>query len=104
MVNAALDRVPDPFAAYLPEVVVLIEDYNPDNPDTLGLFEGTPLPHREFDHSGFLPDAIFIYRGALMDAFPEKQELASEVEVTLFHELGHFFGIEEDRLHELGWG
>ena len=64
MVNEALDQVPEEFVRRM-RLVILVEDENPDNPMLLGLYEGVALPHRTFDHAGFLPDAIFIYRNTL---------------------------------------
>lgn len=104
MVNDALDKIPDEFARRMRNVVVLVEDYHPDQPELLGLYEGVSLTERTFDHAGFLPDAITIFRGALEDWCDSGEQLAHEVEVTLFHELGHYFGMPEEQLHRLGWG
>lgn len=104
MVNRALDKIPESFARLMDNVVVLVHDFNEENPSLLGLYEGVPLPERTHHHTGFLPDAIFIYKNALEAIAHNEQHLAHEVEVTVFHEVGHYFGIEEDRLHHLGWG
>lgn len=104
MVNDALDKVPDEFVARMRNLVILVRDYNEDNPYILGLYEGTSLTSREFDYSGHLPDAVFIYKRALEDYCSSEEQLAHEVEVTVFHELGHYFGLEEDELHHLGFG
>lgn len=104
MVEAALDKVPDEFVARMRNMAILVEDYNEESPSILGLYEGVALTERTFDHTGYLPDAIFIYRGALQDWCNSEEELAHQVEVTVFHELGHYFGLEEDELHHLGWG
>ena len=104
LVDDALDRIPEEFARRMRNLVILVRDYHEDDPYTLGLYEGVALTERTHDHTGFLPDAIFIYRGALQDYCNSEEELAHEVEVTVFHELGHYFGIEEEDLHRLGWG
>ncbi|APT93434.1 hypothetical protein CPHO_11635 [Corynebacterium phocae] len=104
MVNDALDKVPDEFVARMRNLVIQVEDFRDGHPETLGLFVGVPLPERTHHHTGFLPDAIFIYREALQRACNTEEELAHEVEVTVFHELGHYFGLEEHELHHLGWG
>lgn len=104
MVDDALDKLPEPVARRMGNVVVLVEPVNAENPTILGLYEGVPLTERTFDHTGYLPDAIFIYKDALERMAVSEENLAHEVEVTLFHEVGHYFGIEEHRLHELGWG
>lgn len=104
LVDDALDKIPEEFARRMRNLVILVRDYHEDDPYTLGLYEGVALTERTHDHTGFLPDAIFIYRGALQDYCNNEEELAHEVEVTVFHELGHYFGIEEEDLHRLGWG
>ncbi|MFH0411454.1 metallopeptidase family protein [Corynebacterium sp. L4756] len=104
MVNDALDKIPDEFVDKMRNMVILVRDFNEDNPEILGLYEGVALTDRTHHHTGFLPDAIFIYRGALQNMCSSEEELAHEVEVTVFHELGHYFGFEEEDLHRLGWG
>ncbi|AWB82795.1 hypothetical protein C3B44_11020 [Corynebacterium yudongzhengii] len=104
LVNDALDTVPAHVVERMGNVVVLVRPYHEEEPSTLGLYEGVPLTERTFDHTGYLPDAIFLYKEALEQLATTYEELAHEVRVTLFHEIGHYFGIEEDRLHELGWG
>lgn len=104
MVDDALDALSDRVVERMRNVVVLAQPFNEDNPTTLGLYVGVPLTERTFDHAGFLPDTIFIYKDALEQISCSESQLAKEVRVTVFHEVGHYFGIEEDRLHELGWG
>ncbi len=104
MVNDALDQVPDEFVRKMRNLVILVEEENPDNPTLLGLYEGVALPRRTFDHTGYLPDAIFIYRSTLQRWAASEEDLAEQVKVTVFHELGHYFGMEEHELHQLGWG
>ena len=104
MVDDALDKLPDEFARRLRNVVILVRDHNEDDPTILGLYEGVALTERTHDHTGFLPDAVFIYKKALEAICHSEEQLAREVGVTVFHEIGHYFGIEEDQLHLLGWG
>lgn len=104
MVADALDKLPEEFARQLRNVAILVADFRPGHPETLGLYEGVALPQRTFDHTGFLPDAIWLYKGALQRYCATEEQLAHEVEVTLFHEVGHYFGLEEEQLHLLGWG
>lgn len=104
MVDDALDKIPDEFARHMGNLVILVRDFNEENPSILGLYEGVALTSRTFDHTGFLPDAISIYKGALERFCTTEEELAREVEVTVFHEVGHYFGMEEHDLHRLGWG
>lgn len=104
MINDALDEIPEDFARNMTNMVVLARPCNEDNPDLLGLFEGVPLPEQHANHTGFLPDAVFIYKDALEALCSDEEELRHEVKVTVFHEVGHYFGLEEHELHHLGWG
>jgi predicted Zn-dependent protease with MMP-like domain len=101
-VRRALDSLPAEFAAALRNVAVVIHDENADDPDLFGLYEGVPLPERG-DDAGSLPDTITIYRRPLEDDFPNPQELQHEIRITVLHEIGHYFGLDEERLAELGY-
>ena len=92
-VRAALDSLPPHIARALENVAVVVEDENPDEPDLLGLFQEEP----------YLPAKISIYRLPLEESFPDPRELRDEIRITVLHELAHYFGIEEDRLGELGY-
>ena len=100
-VQAALDNLPPEFAAALENVAVVVEDEHPDEPDLFGWYDGLG-PGR--DHAGALPDRIVIYRRPLEEAFPDPRELERAIRVTVLHEVGHFFGLDEDRIDELGYG
>lgn len=104
MIDDALDTIPDHFAQHMRNMVILARDYNPDNPTLLGLFEGVPLTEQHSNHSGYLPDAVFIYKNALEAVCEDEDQLRHEVKVTVLHEVGHYFGMEEHELHALGWG
>ena len=101
-VRAALDSLPPEIAAGLRNVAVVVEDENREDPDLFGLYEGVPLPERG-DDAGSLPDRIAIYRLPLEDEFPDPEDLRREIRITVLHELGHYFGLDEDRLAELGY-
>jgi predicted Zn-dependent protease with MMP-like domain len=101
-VRAALDALPPRIAGALRNVAVVVEDENPDDPDLFGLYEGVPLPERG-DDVGSLPDRIAIYRKPLEEEFADPRELEREIRITVLHELGHYFGLDEDRLAELGY-
>jgi len=101
-VKAALDSLPPHLAAALDNVAIVIEDEHPDDPDLFGLYEGIPLPERG-DMAGELPDRITIFRLPLTDEFTNPRELEQEIRITVLHELGHYFGLDEDRLAELGY-
>ena len=101
-VKAALDSLPPDLAAALDNVAVVVEDEHPDDPDLYGLYEGIPLPERG-DMAGSLPDRITIFRLPLEDEFDDPADLEREIRITVLHELGHYFGLDEDRLAELGY-
>jgi predicted Zn-dependent protease with MMP-like domain len=100
LVTEALDELPADLQAVLDNVVVRIEDRHPDEPDLLGLYDGVPHTERT-GHEG--PDVITIYRRALCDMCDDEDELAEEIYVTVIHEVAHAAGIDDDRLHDLGW-
>jgi predicted Zn-dependent protease with MMP-like domain len=104
LVADALDQVPPELAAAMDNVVVLVEDRNPDEPDLLGLYEGIALTERTSSYGGVLPDRITIYREAILDVCADEDQVVDEVAVTVVHEIAHHFGIDEQTLHELGWG
>jgi len=93
IVRAALDSLPDEIARGLENVAVVVEDEHPDDPDLFGLFQEEP----------YMPAKISIYRVPLEESFPDPQELEREIRITVLHEIAHYFGIEEDRLEELGY-
>jgi predicted Zn-dependent protease with MMP-like domain len=92
-VRRALDSLPPRLAAALENVAVVVEDEAPDDPDLFGLWESHP----------YLPDKITIFRRPLVSSFPDPARLEEEIRVTVLHELAHYFGIDEDRLDELGY-
>jgi predicted Zn-dependent protease with MMP-like domain len=100
LVADALDGLPDELAAVLDNVAVVVEDRHPEEPDLLGLYDGVPHTERIGDET---PDVVSIYRFALCEMCADDDELADEVYVTVVHELAHAAGIDDDRLHELGW-
>ena len=102
-VRAALDELPPHLAQALENVAVVVEDEHPEDPDLFGLYEGIPLTERSSWDAGTLPDRITIYRRPLEEEFPDPKELEEEIRITVLHELAHFFGIDEDRLDELGY-
>ncbi len=105
-VGDALDLIPDELARLMSNVAVLVEPEPPsDEPDLLGLYEGTPLTERDgWWDAGSLPDRITIYQGPLQRYCRDREELLDEIAVTVVHEVAHHFGVDDSRLHELGWG
>ncbi|MEC3977990.1 metallopeptidase family protein [Amycolatopsis sp. H20-H5] len=104
LVSDALDELPPEFADAMDNVVVLVEEHNEESPTILGLYHGIALTERTSDYGGVLPDRISIYRGPLLEMCGSEEEVVEEVLVTVVHEVAHHFGIDDDRLHELGWG
>jgi predicted Zn-dependent protease with MMP-like domain len=102
-VRRALDSLPPELRRALENVEVVVEDEHPGDPDLFGLYEGVPLPERG-DWAGSLPDRISIYRLPLEESFADPAELEKEIRITVLHELAHLFGLDEDRLEELGYG
>jgi predicted Zn-dependent protease with MMP-like domain len=102
VVRAALDELPPAIAAGLENVAVVVEDENVEDPDLYGLFEGIPLTEGG-SIAGDLPSRIAIYRRPLEADFDDVDELRDEIRITVLHELGHYFGLDEDRLAELGY-
>ncbi len=92
-VREALDRLPPRLSAALKNVAVVVEEQDPDDPDLFGLWQS---------HE-YLPDKITIFRRPLVRAFPDPEDLEEEIRITVLHELAHYFGIDEDRLDELGY-
>ena len=103
LVGDALDLLPAEFAAAMNNVVVLVEDANAEDPSLLGLYEGIALTERDSTYSGVLPDRITIYRDPLLYMCADEDEVVDEVAVTVVHEIAHHFGIDDEKLHDLGW-
>lgn len=100
-----LDRLPDDMVEGLENVVFVVEDRPADGSmDLFGLYEGWALTERDRYGMGELPDRIVVYREPHLAACATEAELRDEVHTTLVHEIAHFYGIDDERLHELGWG
>ena len=102
MVGTALERLPDQFGRLLSNVAVMVE-HDTGPPGLLGLYEGIPLTSRGSQYSMVLPDRITIYRQAICARCETVDEVAAQVRRTLIHEVGHHFGMDDERLSELGW-
>jgi predicted Zn-dependent protease with MMP-like domain len=93
VVGRALDSLPDEIAGWLENVAVVVEDESPDDPDIFGLFSEEP----------YMPAQITIYRLPLEEAFPDPVALEEEIRITVLHEIGHYFGMDERQIEELGY-
>lgn len=104
LVGDALDLIPPGLSGAIDNVVVLVEARNDEEPSLLGLYHGIALTERDSYYAGSLPDTVTIYREAILDICSSDDEVVEEVAITVIHEIAHYFGIDDDRLHELGWG
>ncbi|MGI9197116.1 MAG: metallopeptidase family protein [Candidatus Nanopelagicales bacterium] len=104
LVAEALEAVPVELAKLIDNVVFMIEDdAPPHDPDLLGLYEGIALTERDSQYAGALPDRITIYRQPTLRICDTYDDVVEEVTITVVHEIAHHFGIDDDRLHELGY-
>ena len=105
LVSDALDTVPVELTRLIDNCVVLVEDEAPpEDPGLLGVYDGTPLTDRDSAYTMVVPDRITIFRNPTLAICESEAEVVEEVGITVVHEIAHHFGIEEERLHELGWG
>jgi predicted Zn-dependent protease with MMP-like domain len=105
LVGEALDEVPPELLKLMNNVVILVEDLPADGGmGLLGLYEGTALTDRGWDYAGVLPDRITIYRLPTLHVCDTEADVVEEVAITVVHEIAHHFGIDDERLHALGWG
>jgi predicted Zn-dependent protease with MMP-like domain len=100
-VRAALDSLPEDIARNLENVAVVVEDESPRGAGILGSFFGHPAGERT--PPGALPAKIVVYRRPLEAAFPDTAELERQIRITVLHELAHYFGIDEQRIADLGY-
>lgn len=114
LVRKALEQVPPDFARFLERVIVDIEDapdaaacrdMELDDPSEIfGIYQGVPLTEWSVDNVERLPDRIVIYQSNLEQACRSREELVEEIRLTVLHEIGHHFGLDEDDLDDLGYG
>ncbi len=103
-VRRAVDSLPSELRRAMSNVEIVVEDENVEDPDLFGLYLGVPLVDRDSHYAGVLPDKIAIYRLPLEEEFGDDPAvLENEIRITVLHEIAHHFGIDEDRLTELGW-
>jgi len=105
LVADALDGIPPELGAYMENVAIFVEARSRRGGGLLGLYEGIPLTRREhYGIGGGMPDRITIYREPILAICRTEDDVVHQVRVTVVHEIGHHFGIDDARLHELGWG
>ncbi|MBI3597145.1 MAG: metallopeptidase family protein [Nitrospirae bacterium] len=113
LVQEALDRIPSEFQSAMKNVAVVIQDRpgpeaeegadEEEEGGLYGLYQGIPLPDRTADDSGATPDIIFLYQKPLEENFPNRKDLIREIEITVVHEIAHYFGFDEDALERYGY-
>lgn len=104
LVESALSRIPPELMEAVENCAIIVEaEPPPGQPGLLGLYQGQPLTSRGY-YAGAMPDRITIYQGSLQRLYRDPEKLEEQVYRTVVHEIGHYFGFEEDELHELGWG
>ena len=104
LVSEALDEIPPELTAVMDNVVVLVEDEPPpSDPHLLGLYHGTPLTERGGGYTMALPDTITVFRNPTLAMCVSEEEVVAEVNITVVHEIAHHFGIDDERLHDLGY-
>ena len=103
-VERAIGSLPPELRKAMSNVEIVVEEENAEDPDLFGLYLGIPLTERDTGYAGVLPDKIAIYRQPLVEEFGDDPEvLEDEIRITVLHEIAHHFGVDEDRLTELGW-
>jgi predicted Zn-dependent protease with MMP-like domain len=114
LVEDALRAIPEEFTRRLENVTVLVEaeptatqirsaGLDPRRDTLFGLYEGVALPERSHDFAGEPPDRIWLFRDPILDECRSEAEVRREIEMTIVHEIAHFFGLDEDRVRELGY-
>ncbi|SEI08865.1 Predicted Zn-dependent protease, minimal metalloprotease (MMP)-like domain [Leifsonia sp. CL147] len=104
LVTDELDQLPDEMVDGLDNIVFIVEDRPEDGSlDLLGLYDGVALTERDTYGFGEMPDRIVLYREPLLAICADEDELRDEIHITLVHEIAHYYGIDDDRLHDLGW-
>jgi predicted Zn-dependent protease with MMP-like domain len=103
-VDRAIESLPEWVTNRMENIHVVVEDRPTlEQGDVLGIYEGISLPERSADYWGALPDRIIVFREPHLELGLEKDELEAEIRRTVLHEIAHHLGIDDERLHELGW-
>ena len=111
LVDEALDTIPERFRDAMQNIAIVVEDEPSDEqlasveiepPDTLlGLYEGIPLPERQWAHGNTLPDKITLFQGPIEDSSDDEDDVVVAIGETLIHEVGHYFGLSEEEIEAI---
>lgn len=104
LVSEAIDTLSSEMLSELDNVIFVVEDRPEDGSDILGLYDGFSLAERSSYGYGEEPDRIVLFREPLLKTCQTHDDLTREIRATLIHEIAHFYGLSEERIHELGWG
>lgn len=105
LVDRAMARLPAALRDHMDNVALFVaDDPPPEEPDLLGVYDGVSLPERNADYGFTPPDTISLFKNNLVAMCADEDELERQVYITIVHEIAHHFGVDEARLHELGWG
>ena len=104
LVATALDQIPQELARLVDNVVIEVQDWPPPGQHLLGLYTGVPLTERGNWYAGTMPDLITVYRMPILALCHSLDDVVHEVHITVVHEIAHHFRIDDDRLHDLGYG
>ncbi len=114
LVELALQELPEPFAGFLEEVPIEVRDRPGSaqwramgkSPEglLLGLYHGRPRTQRSVEDSGTMPDVIYLFQKNIEQVSEDEEQLVQQVRITVLHEIGHYFGMSEEDLDELGYG
>ena len=113
LVQDAIRELPQEFREKLTNIAIVIENYPsqellermevPEDETLFGLYEGVPLPERGHFNAPLYPDRILIFQGPIEEECDTPEEVREEVRITLLHEIGHFFGFDDEELEERGY-
>lgn len=105
LLEEAIEDLPPGIEEFMDNVVLFVDDEAPpETPDILGVYDGIPLTERDGSWGFVPPDTISLFKHNLIDFAHDEDDLREEIRITIVHEIAHHYGIDDDRLHELGWG
>ena len=105
LLDAAIADLPPGIEEFMDNVALFVDDEAPpEAPDILGIYDGIPLTERDNSWGFVPPDTISLFKNNLIAYARDEEHLQEEIRITIVHEIAHHYGIDDERLHELGWG